>query len=71
MTHEETANVGMNRCSNLRWKGMFVSAQWDESIPHGGDNLFWCLKTQNCLGPDGQLADGHECTQTRDCFKLL
>lgn len=71
MTHEETAHAGTSRCANLRWKGMFVSAEWDESVPHGGDNLFWCLKTQTCIGPDGQLADKHECTQARDCFQLL
>ncbi|MCC7498833.1 MAG: hypothetical protein IT160_14725 [Bryobacterales bacterium] len=71
MTHEETANAGMNRCSNLRWKGMFVSAQWDEAIPHGGDNLFWCLKTQTCLGPDGQLAESEQCNASRSCFRLL
>lgn len=71
MTHEETARAGANRCANLRWKGMFVSAEWDESVPHSGDNLFWCLKTQTCIGPDGQLAGKHECTQARSCFQLL
>ena len=44
-----------DRCDNLRWKGMYVEAEWDTSVPHSGDRLFWCHKTQQCVGPDGKL----------------
>jgi hypothetical protein len=71
MTHEETANVALERCALLRWKGMFVAAQWDETVPHGGDGLFWCQTTQNCLGPDGTLVDRDECHPGRPCFRAL
>jgi len=58
-----------DRCDNLRWKGLYIDAEWDESIPHSGDRLFWCHKTQQCLGPDGKLVDDYECNPARDCYK--
>lgn len=35
------------------------------------DRTFWCHKTQNCLGPDGKVADEYECNETRGCYKPL
>ena len=58
-----------DRCDNLRWKGLYIDAEWDESIPHSGDRLFWCHKTQQCLGPDGKLVDDYECNPARNCYK--
>jgi hypothetical protein len=58
-----------DRCDNLRWKGLYIDAEWDESIPHSGDRLFWCHKTQQCLGPDGKLVDDYECNPARKCYK--
>ena len=60
-----------DRCDSLRWKGMFIEAEWDPSVPHGNDRLFWCVKTQNCLGPDSKLVDEYECNETRACYKPL
>lgn len=59
------------RCTNIRWKGMYIEAQWDPTVPHGNDRLFWCHKTQNCLGPDGKLVDEYECHPGRKCYKDL
>jgi hypothetical protein len=58
-----------DRCDNLRWKGLYINADWDDSIPHSGDRLFWCHKTQQCLGPDGKLVDDYECNPARNCYK--
>ena len=58
-----------DRCSSLAWKGMYV---FSESIfPHSNDRLFWCDKTQQCLGLDGKLVDDYECNETRSCFVAL
>ncbi len=57
-----------DRCDNLRWKGMYVEAEWDPSVPHSGDGLFWCHKTQQCVGPDGKLVDDYECNPSRKCY---
>ena len=48
--------VGMNRCEKLRWKGLFIDAEWDPTIQHSNDRSFWCQHTWNCLGPDGKIA---------------
>ncbi len=61
--------VGTDRCDNLRWKGMFIDT--DQDTPSGGDRIFWCLKTQIGLGPDGRLVDKYECNAARSCYKAL
>jgi hypothetical protein len=50
---------------------MFIDAEWDPTVPHGNDRLFWCHKTQTCLGPDGKLADDYECHEIRKCYTAL
>ena len=62
--------VDDDRCDNLRWKGMFIDTEWDPST-QSGDRLFWCQKTQNCLGPDGRIVDDYDCNETRGCYKAL
>lgn len=60
-----------DRCDLLRWKGMFIDAEWDPTVPHGNDRLFWCHKTQNCLGPDDKAVDEYECNDGRGCYRPL
>jgi hypothetical protein len=63
--------VDDERCVDLRWKGMFIPAEWDPTVPHGNDRAFWCQKTQICLGPDGGLVDEYECHEGRPCYREL
>ncbi len=63
--------IGIDRCENLRWKGMYVDAMWDPSVPHSNDRAYWCQKTQICMGPDGKIVDEYECNETRTCYKPL
>ncbi len=63
--------ITLDRCENLRWKGLFVEAEWDPSVQHGNDRLFWCHKTQTCLGPDDKVADDYECNEARTCYQAL
>ncbi len=49
-------------CSALRWKGQFILAERDLSVPPSNDGLFWCVYTQNCIGPDGKLAEPGNCS---------
>lgn len=63
--------IDHNRCANLRWKGMFIDAEWDPTVQRGNDRLFWCVHTQNCLGPDGKLAADDECSKDRGCYEAL
>jgi hypothetical protein len=60
-----------NLCACLRWKGMFIWTEEDPETVPAGDTNFWCLHTQNCLGPDGQLAEPGNCASSeRACHCL-
>jgi hypothetical protein len=59
------------RCTNIRWKGLYVDEEADPAIQEGDERIFWCLKTQLNLGPDGKLVDGYECSPGRTCYKAL
>ena len=54
-----------NLCPALRWKGQFIQAEPDDSVPHGNDRNYWCLHTQTCIGPDGKLAEAAACSSKR------
>lgn len=49
-------------CPSLRWKGQFILAAHDPSVPACNDGLYWCLHTQNCIGPDGEVAEPGNCS---------
>ena len=59
-----------DRCEFLRSKDMYVDVSDDPSV-RSGDGLFWCHKTQTCLGPDDKIADDYECNEARLCFRTL
>lgn len=57
-----------NLCPALRWKGQFIQAEPDPTVPACNEGLFWCLRTQTCIGPDGKLAEpGNCCSSGRGC----
>jgi hypothetical protein len=63
--------IGTDRCARLRWKGLYIEAQWDPTVQHGNDRIFWCTHTYNCLGPDSNVADENECSPARACYEPL
>ena len=56
-------------CRRLRWKSMFMDAEADDTIPSMIDGFVWCEHSQNCLGPDGLVAEREACQQGRGCFE--
>lgn len=48
-------------CSALRWKGQFILSESDPNVQRSNDGLFWCMHTQTCIGPDGQVAEPGNC----------
>jgi len=57
-----------NLCAALRWKEMFIGVEHDPTVQRSNNASFWCLYTQNCLGPDGELAEPEFCaTSKRSC----
>lgn len=63
--------IDEDRCADLRWKGMFIIAEWDPTVQRCNDRAFWCQKTSIVLGPDGQLVDEYECHDGRGCYNPL
>ncbi len=59
------------RCRRLRSKEMFIEVEPDPGVPHFGSGIFWCSHTQNCLGPDGAVADLESCKPGRACYEAL
>jgi hypothetical protein len=60
-----------NICRRLRWKGMFIEAAPDPTVPNASDGFFWCAHTMNCLGPDGEVAEQDHCRPGRGCYEKL
>ncbi len=55
-------------CPALRWKGQYILAEPDPTIPSSHDGNYWCAFTQTCIGPDGKLAEpGNCCSTDRGC----
>jgi len=48
-------------CCNLRSKAMYYGGEDD-------DGVFWCAKTEENVGPDGQPAGKTECCNGRSCY---
>jgi len=71
MERSGLTNIGSDRCGKLRWKGMYIEAQWDPTIQHSNDGAMWCQHTFNCLGPDGKAVDEFECSPARKCYEEL
>lgn len=54
-------------CRCLRAKEMFYqNAIGDEDRLKNSN--FWCLKTQEVFGPDGQVVNRKECSPDRPCY---
>lgn len=54
-------------CRFLRAKEMFYqNAVADED--RFRNSRFWCVKTQEVIGPDGRIVGRKECSAERPCF---
>lgn len=50
---------------------MFIDVQSDPTASESREHIYWCLQTQNCLGPDGQVVDEETCNQYRSCYQQM
>ena len=60
-----------NRCTHLRWKGLYIDAQYDPEHHFSNDSALTCLQTFKCVGPDGAVVDEFECSPARACYEAL
>ena len=70
MERQPLSVVGQDRCANLCWKGLYIDAVWDPTVPQS-ERIYWCQHSYNCLGPDGKAVDEYECNPSRACYKSL
>jgi hypothetical protein len=64
----DTQNPDLCHC--LRWKRQFFTAEPDPTVPASNDGLYWCMHTQKCVGPDGQVAEPGNCSSRgRSCYE--
>ena len=70
MERQPLSVVGRDRCTNLCWKGLYIDAVWDPTVPQS-ERIYWCQHSYNCLGPDGKAVDEYECNPSRGCYKGL
>ncbi len=61
---DETARFRIP-CRHLRNKEMYYNAPDDDAYASGA---FWCARTHECFGPDGQAADKADCREGRSCY---
>ena len=69
MSQENPNLLGHRPCKHLRSKEMFYDAGGDAHIDDGTSGIFWCMHSQNCLGPDGLPASDEDCDRNRACFE--
>lgn len=58
-------------CRHLRTRTWFSQDAFGqgESTPPPATAPYWCLRTMQPKGPDGELAQPEECTDERICFE--
>ena len=58
-------------CKFLRSKEMFYEQPGDEADDESVSGVFWCARTQEAFGPDGEPAEKDECQCGRSCYLAL
>ena len=59
------------QCRLIRSKWMFIDSEPDPTVPRSGESICWCVHTQKCIGPDGQVVTLENCNSERACFEAL
>lgn len=67
MNNSESVQSFQIPCRNLRSKEMYHQApgQEDDQFCSG---LYWCCRTHESFGPDGQPVSKADCCNGRPCF---
>jgi len=62
----EQNSAQLSPCRNLRSKEMYYA--YGEADDEFSSGCFWCAKTQEGFGPDGEPAGKAECCNGRQCY---
>jgi hypothetical protein len=69
-----TSKLGPGVCTKLRTKTMYLNVEYraDAEEPGCGNTaVYWCLKTQQPLGPDDLPVSPEACGSGRRCAVVL
>lgn len=58
-------------CTNLRHKMMYLDERQRQVglVDDSSDTrVFWCVRTQESLGPDGEAVSAKRCSPNRGCY---
>jgi len=55
-------------CRNLRSKEMYYQSPGQEEEDEFSSGIYWCSKTQEAFGPDGQPVAKSRCCAGRACY---
>ena len=71
MTESTTGwNVDPAFCKHLRSKDLYMNLPFHPSGMETSDGTpCWCQKTQQVMGPDGDLVDRTACGKERSCYE--
>jgi hypothetical protein len=69
-THDQSQSSSATQsaqlpCRHLRCKEMYYQAPDDDEYASG---QFWCNRTQDVIGPDGETCDKKQCCANRTCY---
>ena len=62
----EVAGSAPVPCRHLRCKEMYYQGSTDDEYSSG---IYWCVKTQENMGPDGRSCDKCDCGPERACYQ--
>lgn len=55
-------------CKHIRSKEMYYQSSTVEDDAYAS-GIFWCMRTHETFGPDGQPVERAECRPCRNCFE--
>ncbi len=57
------------QCKFLRSKEMYYEQAGEEDVQFASD-VFWCAKSLEAFGPDGESAGKSDCQSSRSCYDV-
>jgi hypothetical protein len=67
MNTPENSPQPQARCQKLRSKEMYYKSPGEDDDAYSG-GVYWCTKTHEGFGPDGEPVGKAECCAGRSCF---
>ena len=64
-TSETTTTTTQIPCRFLRCKEMFYQGEEEDEFASGA---YWCLRTNEPFGPDGETCGKKQCCANRTCY---